>query len=99
MPHVRDLEARHEFERFRPICASIPGDRCLIVALCPFLHVARLSRPVTIQSSTIAPFRVELDPVRRVRDHQTWLALAKQPRDDIRAGSIATNDAMIAEHP
>ena len=49
------------------------------------LHIARLSRTVPVQARAIAPFTVELDPVRRVGDEQLPSAspCREQVRDNI----------------
>ena len=42
VPHVRDLQARHQFKSLRPICAGVSGNGGLSVALRSVLHIAGL---------------------------------------------------------
>src|SRR5260370_30237910 len=66
VPDVSDLDARHQFEGFTPVCARVAGDGGLRVTPRALLHVASLSRSTAIQAGPIAPLGVELDPVLRV---------------------------------
>ncbi len=84
VPDVGDLQARDEFEGFRPIGARVPGDGRLGVALGPVLHVAGLGGPAAVQAGAIAPFGIELNSVRRIGDQQLRLRVAEQTRDNMR---------------
>ena len=99
MPHVGDLEARDQRERFGPVGARVAGDRGLGVASGAVLHVARLGRPAAVQAGAITPFAIELNPVRRVRNEQPRLALTQEPRDGLRAGGVPTKHAVRTTKP
>src|ERR1700733_245625 len=58
MPDISNLEARQQFEGFRPIGAGIARDRRLGVAFGAFLQVARLRRAVAVEASSIPPLRI-----------------------------------------
>ena len=65
----------------------------------PSLHVARFRRPVSVQPCAIAPLGVQLDPIRRIRDHQDRLALAEEPTDIFRPGGVAAEYPMLSTNP
>jgi hypothetical protein len=50
------------------------------------LHVAGLGGPAAVQPGAVAPFRVELDAVGRIRHHQVRPAVLQQPRHRLAAG-------------
>ncbi len=96
MPHIRHLETRHQRECFRPICTSVGRDGGFGVTLGSALHVAGLSRATAIQSSPVAPFRVELNSVGRIGHHQERFALTQKPRPRLQ-GSLHRHKAPDAE--
>ncbi len=87
MPHVRHLETRHELERLRPVGSRVAGDRGLGVTLRAALHVRRLGRAVLVDSSSVPPFRIQFDSVRRICHHQPRLAFAEQAARPLRPTS------------
>ena len=75
VPHVSHLEARHQCECFRPVCAGVAAYRSFVVALGSVLHIAGFGRSAAIQAGPITPLGIEFNPVRWVRNHQPRLAL------------------------
>jgi len=69
------------------------------VPLSPLLHVAGFGRPVAVESSPVAPFGVELNTVRRISNHQTRLALAQEPDDNIRIGGVSAEHSVRPKQP
>jgi hypothetical protein len=85
--------ATYKFERVGPIGNRVGEDRRFGVTAGALLHVGRLGRSAAVEASPIAPFRIQLDPVWRISDHEPRLAIPQQPSDSFRAGGVA------AEHP
>src|SRR4051794_24117298 len=73
MPHVGSLQGRDQLESFRPIRPGVPADGGLVVTLGSVLHVALLGRPATVQAGPVAPFRIELNSIWWISDHQPRL--------------------------
>jgi hypothetical protein len=97
MPNVHRFEARHQLKRLGPISSRVAGDGCFSVPLGPLFHVPRLRCTEAVQARTIARFRIQLNSVRRIADHQPRLASAEQPRDSFRAGGVAEEHAVKTE--
>src|SRR5260370_32216343 len=66
VPDVGHLEIRNKGEGIGPVSARVAGNRSLGVTRGALLHVARLGRPAAIQSSAIAPLRIQTYSIRRV---------------------------------
>jgi hypothetical protein len=69
VPHVSDLQTRHKLERFRPIGSRVGGNRGVLVADSPMLHVAGFGWAFAIEPGAITPFGIERDSVGRIGDH------------------------------
>jgi hypothetical protein len=65
------------------------------VALGAFFHVTGFGRPAAIQASAVAPFGIQLDPIRRVRYHQKRFVVGKQRCDSFGIGGIAAQHAVL----
>src|SRR5690349_9040943 len=63
------------------------------------LHVAGFGGTTAIQTSAIAPFGIQLDPVRRIRNHQLRFHVAQQLRNHVSLGAIPANEPMSSKHP
>jgi hypothetical protein len=77
----------------------VAGDGGLRVTLDPAFHVACLRGPVFVDSSAIAPLRVEADSIRRISDHEPRFALAQKKRNVLRACRVAAKDAVLTAEP
>src|SRR6202042_3775233 len=73
MPHVRDLDAGDQLERFRPIRTCVAGNLGLGVTRGALFHVTRFSRSAAVESGAIPPLAVERNAVRRIGHHQARL--------------------------
>jgi hypothetical protein len=77
VPDISGLEAGNQSEGVAPIRARVTGDRSFCVSGRAFFHVARLGRSTAVQTRAIAPFGIQLNPIRRICDHQPWFAFTK----------------------
>lgn len=99
MPYVGGFDARDEPKRFGPICTRITRNRRLGVTFAALFHVTWLGGAVAIESSTIAPFRVQFDSVRWICNHEPRLPIAKQPGYSFCTRGIAAEHTMRTELP
>src|SRR5262249_9071412 len=86
-------------EGLGPVRARVFRDRCIAMAFCAAFHVRGFGRAMTIEASAIAPFRVELDTVGRVRHHQRWLDSSEHTGDILRRGPVAAEEWVRTEDP
>src|ERR1700728_687247 len=95
VPDVSDLQAGYQRERIRPVGPRVTGDGRLGVASRGLLHVAAFRRPAFVEAGPGTPLGVELNPIRRICDHEERPAVAQQARYYFGARCVATQDPML----
>src|ERR1035437_8785941 len=99
VPNVGGLQTSHELERCRPVGTSVRGNGGIGVALGALLHVAGLRGPASVQPGTVAPFRIEFDPIGRIAHQQDGLRRSEQPLHRLLAGGVPAQHPVRATGP